>query len=31
MKIPSITIWASDFGDIRLPDDFPADIFRKDG
>lgn len=31
MKIPTITFWASDFGDIRLPDDFPLQLFRKDG
>jgi hypothetical protein len=26
-----VRIWVSDYGEIQLPDDFPAHIFRKDG
>lgn len=31
MNIPTVRFWASVYGDIRLPDDFPFQIFRKDG
>jgi hypothetical protein len=28
---PAVNIWVSDFGEIRLPAEFPLHIFRKDG
>lgn len=29
--IPLVNYWASDYGDIRLPADFPLVLFRRDG
>jgi hypothetical protein len=31
VRIPTITIWASNFGDIRLPHDFPDSAIRENG
>jgi hypothetical protein len=31
MNVPTITIWAADFGDIVLPDDFPGFAMRLGG
>lgn len=31
MKTAPVKVWVSDFGDIKLPDDFPFHIFRKNG
>lgn len=31
LELPMVHIWASPYGDIRLPADFPTFIFRKDG
>ena len=30
-RYPTVTFWASNYGDIRLPLDFPVHIFRRDG
>ncbi len=31
MKVPMITIWVDDWGDIVLPDDFPASALTNSG
>lgn len=31
MEIPTISVWAADFGDMILPDDFPKGALTKSG
>lgn len=31
LGFPTVTYWASDWGDIRLPDDFPSGLIRVTG
>lgn len=30
-RIPTVTFWAGNWGDFRLPDDFPTSVLRNNG